>query len=137
MVRGGSILLCVALVVPSLAAAETMSFGESAALIAANCGPDIEANCRGVNLDSSRLKECLTRNQDVISATCKANYLKAFDAIQKRVAARVAVANACQHEIVKVCSGSTKETSKAVPCLVTAGGVSARCQQAIGEAGYR
>ena len=137
MVRGGLILLCVALVVPSLAAAETMSFGESAALIAANCGPDIEANCRGVNLDSSRLKECLTRNQDVISATCKANYLKTFEAIQKRISARVAVANACQREIVKTCGGSTKETSKSLPCLVAAEGVSARCQQAIGDAGYR
>jgi len=137
MVRGGLILLCVALVVPSLAAAETMSFGESAALIAANCGPDIEANCRGVNLDSSRLKECLTRNQDVISATCKSNYLKAFEAIQKRISARVAVANACQREIVKTCGGSTKETSKSLPCLVAAEGVSARCQQAIGDAGYR
>jgi hypothetical protein len=123
--------------VPSLAAAETMSFGDSSALIAANCGADIEANCRGVNLDSSRLKECLTRNQDVISPTCKANYLKAFDAIQKRIAARVAVANACQREIVKVCAGSTKETSKSIPCLTTADGVSARCQQAIGDAGYR
>lgn len=137
MVRGGSILLCVALVAPSLAAAETMSFGDSSALIAANCGADIEANCRGVNLDSSRLKECLTRNQDVISPNCKANYLKAFDAIQKRVAARVAVANACMREIVKTCGGSTKETSKSIPCLTTADGISPRCQQAIGDAGYR
>jgi hypothetical protein len=137
MVRGGLILLCVALIAPSLAAAETMSFGDSSALIAANCGADIEANCRGVNLDSSRLKECLTRNQDVISPACKANYLKVFDAIQKRISARVAVANACQREIVKVCSGSTKETSKSLPCLVSADGISARCQQAIGDAGYR
>jgi hypothetical protein len=137
MVRGGLVLFVVALVVPSLAAAETMSFGDAAALIAASCAPDIDANCRGVNLDASRLKECLSRNQDVISPQCKANYLTALDAIQKRVAARVAVANACTREIVKLCAGSTKETSKSVPCLVTASGVSARCQQAIGEAGYR
>jgi hypothetical protein len=137
MVRGGLILFCVALIAPSLAAAETMSFGDASALIASNCGADIEANCRGVNLDSSRLKECLTRNQDVISPACKANYLKAVDAIQKRIAARISVANACQREIVKICAGSTKETSKSLPCLVTADGVSARCQQAIGDAGYR
>ena len=43
-----------------------------------------------------------------------------FDAIQKRIAARVTVANACTREIVKLCAGSTKETSKSVPCLVTA-----------------
>jgi hypothetical protein len=137
MVRGASILFVVALVAPSLAAAETMSFGDAAAMIAASCAADIDANCRGVNLDSSRLKECLSRNQDVISPQCKANYLKGFDAIQKRVAARVAVANACTREIVKLCSGSTKETSKSIPCLMSADGVSARCQQAIGDAGYR
>jgi hypothetical protein len=137
MVRGGLILLCVALVAPSLAAAETMSFGDASALIASSCAADIEANCRGVNLDSSRLKECLSRNQDVISPVCKDNYLKTFDAIQKRIAARAAVANACMREIVKLCGGSTKETSKAIPCLTTASGISSRCQQAIGDAGYR
>jgi len=138
MVRGYILLLvAVALGVPSLATAQTMSFGDSAGLIASSCGADITANCRGVNLDSNRLKECLSRNQDVVSAQCKATYFKAFEAIQKRIAARVTVANACQREIVKLCGGSTKETSRSIPCLLTANGVSARCQQAVGEAGYR
>ncbi|MGJ5006352.1 hypothetical protein ACQR05_01180 [Bradyrhizobium oligotrophicum] len=138
MVRGYILLsVAVALCVPSLAAAQTMSFGDSAGLIASSCGADITANCRGVNLDANRLKECLSRNQDVVSAQCKATYFKAFEAIQKRIAARVTVANACQREIVKLCGGSTKETSKSIPCLLTANGVSARCQQAMGEAGYR
>ncbi|MGC2776484.1 MAG: hypothetical protein WA418_12725 [Bradyrhizobium sp.] len=137
MVRGNILFVVVALILPSLATAQTMSFGESAGLIASSCGADITANCRGVNLDSNRLKECLSRNQDVVSAQCKATYFKAFEAIQKRIAARVTVANACQREIVKLCGGSTKETSKSIPCLMTANGVGARCQQAIGEAGYR
>jgi hypothetical protein len=138
MVRGYILLsVMVALCVPSLAAAQTMSFGDSAGLIASSCGADITANCRGVNLDSNRLKECLSRNQDVVSAQCKATYFKAFEAIQKRIAARVTVANACQREIVKLCGGSTKETSKSIPCLMTTSGVSPRCQQSLGEAGYR
>ncbi|BAM87994.1 signal peptide [Bradyrhizobium oligotrophicum S58] len=138
MVRGYILLLVAVLLgAPSLAMAQTMSFGDSAGLIASSCGADITANCRGVNLDSNRLKECLSRNQDVVSAQCKATYFKAFEAIQKRIAARVTVANACQREIVKLCGGSTKETSKSIPCLLTANGVNARCQQAMGEAGYR
>ncbi|CAL79291.1 Conserved hypothetical protein; putative signal peptide [Bradyrhizobium sp. ORS 278] len=138
MVRGYNLfMVAVALSMPSLAMAQTMSFGDSAGLIASSCGADITANCRGVNLDSNRLKECLSRNQDVVSAQCKATYFKAFEAIQKRISARVTVANACQREIVKLCGGSTKETSKSIPCLLTANGVSARCQQAMGEAGYR
>ncbi|MES5482277.1 hypothetical protein QMZ05_05920 [Bradyrhizobium sp. INPA03-11B] len=137
MVRGGFFLFVVALTAPSLAVAETISFGDSAAALAKACGADITANCRGVNLDSNRLKECLSRNRDVISPTCKESYFSTLDAIQKRIAARVTVANACTREIVKVCGGSTKETSKSVPCLVSAKGLSRNCAQAINDAGYQ
>ena len=139
MVRAGSILivLVLALVAPSWVAAQTMSFGDASALLAGSCGADIEANCRGVSFDSNRLKECLSRNLDVLSPQCKTDYLKGFDAIQKRIAARVAVANVCAREIVKLCKGSTKETSKSIPCLTTAHGVSRNCLQAMSEAGYR
>ena len=106
-------------------------------ILAKNCAAEITANCRGVNFDSNRLKECLSRNQDALSPQCKTNYLGSLDAIQKRVAARTAVANACTREIVKLCAGSTRETSKSVPCLVTAKGVSRNCTQAMDEAGYR
>jgi hypothetical protein len=130
-------LLIFALAAPSLAAAETMSFGDAAALLAKSCGAAITANCRGVNFDANRLKECLYRNQDVTSPQCKADSLQSFDAIQKRIAARVTVANACAREIVKLCAGSTKETSKSVPCLMTAKGVSRNCSQALIDAGYQ
>ena len=139
MVRGRTILLILALASPALAhAADPIAtFAESAALLGKSCGADIKANCRGVNLDTGRLKECLFRNQDVLSADCKANYLPAFDAIQKRINARVTVAGACRLEIIRLCHGSTKETSKSVPCLLTAKGVSRNCTQATIDAGYR
>ncbi|MGY4314349.1 hypothetical protein [Bradyrhizobium quebecense] len=137
MVRGGFFLFVIALTAPSLAVAETISFGDSAAQLAKACGADITANCRGVNLDSNRLKECLSRNRDVISPQCKESYFSTLDAIQKRIAARVTVANVCTREIVKVCGGSTKETSKSVPCLVAAKGLSRNCAQAINDAGYQ
>jgi len=138
MVRGRTILLILALASPSLARADSiMTFSESAALLAKSCGAEITANCRGVNLDSNRLKECLSRNQDVASPQCRANYLLPFDQIQKRIAARVTVAGACRLEIIKLCHGSTKETSKSVPCLLTAKGVSRNCTQATIDAGYR
>ena len=137
MVRGGSFLLFVALTAPQLAAAETISFADSAALLARSCAAEITANCRGVNFNSDRLKECLSRNQDVLSPQCKGDYLRSFDAIQKRVAARATVANVCAREIVKLCAGSTKETSKSVPCLATTHGVSRNCTRALDDAGYR
>jgi hypothetical protein len=137
MVRGGIFLLIVALAAPQLAAAETMSFGDSAALLAKSCAADITSNCRGVNFNSDRLKECLSRNQDVMSPQCKGTYLGVFDAIQKRIAARILVAQSCRLEIIKLCHGSTKETSKSVPCLMTVKGVGRNCNQAINDAGYR
>ena len=137
MVRGGVVLLAALLAAPTWAAAETTSFADSAALLAKGCGTEIVSYCRGVNLDSNRLRECLSRNQDVTSPQCKQTYLQAFDAIQKRIAARVTVANACTREIVKICHGSTKETSKSVPCLISASGVSRNCTQALIDAGYR
>jgi hypothetical protein len=137
MVRGGLILLVVSLTAPSLAAAETMSFADASALLAKSCAAEITANCRGVNFDANRLKECLSRNRDALSPQCRSDYLRSFDAIQKRVAARATVANACAREIVKLCAGSTKETSKSVPCLTTVQGVSRNCTQAMDDAGYR
>jgi len=120
-----------------IGSAEKMTFGDAAGLVAQSCGTDIEANCRGVNFDANRLRECLSRNTDVISQACRTDYLRAFDAIQKRIGARVSVANACAREIVKLCNGSTKETSKSITCLTTAKGVSRNCIQAMDDAGYR
>jgi hypothetical protein len=138
MVRGRTILLLLALAAPSLARADgIMTFSESTAMLAKICGAEIKANCRGVNLDSKPLKECLSRNQDVMSPDCKAGYLVPFDQIQKRINARVTVAQSCRLEIIKLCHGSTKETSKSVPCLLTAKGVSRNCTQATVDAGYR
>ncbi|WP_024518086.1 hypothetical protein [Bradyrhizobium sp. Tv2a-2] len=149
MVRGGIILTAALLAALGATAdpawaqttriggAERMTFGDAAALVAQSCGADIDANCRGVNFDANRLRECLSRNTDVISAQCRSDYLRAFDAIQKRILARVGVANACAREIVKLCNGSTRETSKSIGCLTTAKGVSRNCIQAMDDAGYR
>ena len=114
-----------------------MSFESSTAILGASCGQDIDANCLGVNLDPARLKECLARNQDVVSPQCKADYVKAFDAIQKRVSARVAVAKMCERDRQKFC-GDPQNGAAGVPdCLLKTRGVSARCTQAVREAGYR
>ena len=83
------------------------------------------ANCRGVNLDSTRLKECLSRNQDVCRRNARATIFGVFDAIQKRIAARVDGRQCLRAGDRQALRGSTKETSKSIPCLVDrANGVS-------------
>jgi hypothetical protein len=122
----------------SPALAETVKFEDAAGLLGASCANDIVTNCRGVNLDPTRMKDCLYRNQDVLSAQCKTDYLRAFDAIQKRVAARAAVTKLCERDVAKFCPGVQKGSGQAVDCLLAGPrGVSINCNKAVSEAGYR
>src|ERR1700680_4327099 len=82
----------------SSAAADTIKFEDAAALLGASCAKEIVANCRGVNLDPTRMKDCLYRNQDSLSPQCATDYVRAFDAIQKRVAARLSVTKLCARD---------------------------------------
>jgi hypothetical protein len=131
-----SILLATAC---SSASAETMRFEDAAATLGTSCAKDIDSNCRGVNPDPTRLKDCLNRNQDVLSLQCKNDYGPAFDAIQKRVAARAAVAKLCARDVAKLCGGVQKgDSGKALECLLAGPrGMSINCNKAIAEAGYR
>jgi hypothetical protein len=135
MIPSRSILLLFAIASPAMA--ETMSFENSTAILGASCGKDIDANCLGVNLDPVRLKECLARNQDVVSPQCKADYARAFEAIQKRVAARVAVAKMCERDRQKFCGDPQSSAASGPDCLLKTRGVSVKCVQAVREAGYR
>ena len=123
----------------SSASAQTMRFEEAAGMLAASCAKDIDSNCRGVNPDPTRLKDCLTRNQDVLSPQCKNDYGRAFEAIQKRVAARSAVAKLCARDVTKFCGDIQKgDSGKALECLLAGPrGVTINCNKAIAEAGYR
>jgi hypothetical protein len=122
----------------SPASAETIRFEDAAGLLGKSCAGDIGANCRGVNLDSTRMKDCLYRNQDVLSPSCKNDYVQAFEAIQKRVAARIAVTKLCERDVAKFCGGMQTGSGQAVNCLLAGPrGVSINCNKAIGEAGYR
>ena len=72
-----------------------------------------------------------------MSAQCKTDYVRAFDATQKRVAARAAVRKLCERELVKLCGGVQKDDGNALGCILAATrGVSAKCNQAISEAGF-
>jgi outer membrane protein OmpA-like peptidoglycan-associated protein len=137
MIRGLSTLFVLLLAVPSMAAAQTINFGDAAATLGKSCGADLDANCRGVNLDANRTKDCLYRNQDTMSAQCKADYPGALDAIQKHIAARANVGRQCEYEIVKKCSGKAKEAYKSIACLLGISNLTARCNAAIGDAGYK
>ena len=122
----------------SSASAETMKFEDAAAMLGASCAKDIVDNCRGVNLDAARLKDCLSRNQDVMSPQCKSVYSRAFEAIQKRVAARAAVTNLCERDVNKYCGSVKGDRAGTLDCLLAGPrGMTINCNKALTEAGYR
>ena len=122
----------------SSAAAETMRFEDASAMLGTSCAKDIDENCRGVNLDAVRLKDCLSRNQDVLSPQCKSVYGQAFDAIQKRVAARAAVTKLCERDVNKYCASVKGDRAQALACVLAGPrGMTINCNKALTEAGYR
>ena len=138
MIQLRAIALFLLMATTSPAFAETISFESAAAMLGESCGKDIDANCFGVNFDAPRLKECLTRNQDAVSSQCRADYGRAIDAIQKRVAARAAVAKICERDQKKYCADAQNVFADVLACLLKGPrGMTLNCNKAINEAGYR
>lgn len=133
------VLLVLAMCAPSLAAAQqALKFEEAATLLGGSCGKDIDDNCRGVNFDPIRLKECLYRNQDVVSAKCQADYPRALSAITQRITARSTLMKLCNWEMNHLCSDVRADPAKGLQCLLdSTKKATGNCNKAITAAGYR
>ncbi|SDJ33517.1 MULTISPECIES: hypothetical protein [Bradyrhizobium] len=133
------ILLVLAVCAPSLASAQqALKFEEAATLLGGSCGKDIDDNCRGVNFDPTRLKECLYRNQDVVSAKCQADYPRALSAITQRITARSTLMKLCNWEMNHLCSEVRADPAKGLQCLLdSTKKATGNCNKAISAAGYR
>jgi hypothetical protein len=132
------ILLVFVLAVPSLASAETMNFEQATAILGASCGKDIDDNCRGVNLDLNRLKECFHRNEDSISPKCRDDYPRAFSAIEQRVSARATLSKLCNWEMNHLCADVRQDSGKGLQCLLeSTKKATPNCNKAISAAGFR
>ena len=131
-------LLVFAVCAPSLASAQqAMKYEEAASLLGASCGKDIDDNCRGVNFDPTRLKECLYRNQDVVSAKCRDDYPRALSAIQQRITARSTLLKLCNWEMGHLCSEVRADPAKGLQCLLdSTKKATGNCNKAIAAAGY-
>jgi hypothetical protein len=73
-----------------------------------------------------------------MSAQCKSDYGRAFDAIQKRVAARAAVTKLCERDVNKYCASVKSDRAGTLDCLLAGPrGMTINCNKALTEAGYR
>lgn len=132
------VLFALAICAPSPASAQALKFEEAATLLGASCGKDIDDNCRGVNFDPTRLKECLNRNQDVVSAKCQADSTRAFSAITQRINARTTLMKLCNWEMNHLCGEVRTDPAKGLQCLLdSTKKATPNCNKAISAAGYR
>ncbi len=131
-------LLVLLIAMPSLASAQSMNFEQATTALSASCGKDIDDYCRGVNLDPSRLKDCLGRNDDSISPQCKSDYPRAIGAIEQRVAARTTLMKLCNWEMNHLCGEVRQDPAKGLQCLLQSTKKNTpNCNKAIDAAGYR
>ena len=130
--------LVLSLIASSAASAQTMSFEDAIAILSSSCGKDINAYCRNVNLGGGRMKACLAQNSAKVSGQCKADFARVEAMVQKRADARVAVLKICDADARRFCGMVQKGDGQILDCMLTAQkGVSAKCNQAITDAGYR
>ena len=133
-----SLIMLLLIAAPSAASAQTMSFEAAIAILSSSCGKDIDTHCKGVNLGAGRIKSCLFRNQGKVSAQCLSDFARVEGLVQKRAEARVSVLKICDADFRRLCGGVQKGDGQVLECMLSAQkGVSARCNQAITDAGYR
>jgi hypothetical protein len=131
-------LLGLLLAMPSLASAASMNFEQATTTLSTSCGKDIDDYCRGVNLDPSRLKDCLLRNDDSISPQCKTDYPRAIGAIEQRISARTTLSKLCNWEMNHLCGEVRQDPAKGLQCLLDSTKKNTpNCNKAIDAAGYR
>jgi len=117
--------------------AQTMSFEDAITIVSSSCGKDIDTYCKGINLGAGRLKNCLAGNAKV-SGQCKSDLTRVEGLVQKRAEARVNVLKICDIDARKLCGMVQKGDGQILDCMLTAQkGTSAKCNQAITDAGYR
>lgn len=140
MLKGGFRLAAIALAsvaYMTAASAQTMSYADAVTKLANDCGADIQKLCKGLNLGSGRIADCLQQNSAKVSATCKGSLTAAFQSISQREHAQTVYKEVCQRDMSKSCSG-IKGDGFVLACLVKKESrVSKECNQVITDAGWR
>ena len=118
--------------------AQTIGFADAIKILNSSCGEDIEKYCKSANIGNGRIQKCLAENEARISPRCKADYAGVYFSLQTRLAAQSVVSRICDRDARRLCSGTEPGKGHVLRCLLKAQpSVSADCNQAIDDAGYR
>ncbi|MBY5710187.1 cysteine rich repeat-containing protein [Rhizobium leguminosarum] len=132
---GGALVAFLAL--SGAARADTISFADAVSTLANDCGSDIKKFCKGLNLGSGRIQNCLESHAAKVSPTCTSTLASVTTSIEQRLAAQSSFNAMCKHYVAQFCSGVVGE-GNILSCLNKATRVNeGQCGQAIIDAGWR
>jgi hypothetical protein len=117
--------------------AQTMSYADAIAQLAAACKNDIAKYCKGVPL-GPRLKECFDANGARMSPQCQQTRGVVYTSISRRAAAQRNIGDACSADIPRLC-GTSYADAHLVECLlsVSPASMSSQCNQTFTDTGWR
>lgn len=133
----GILVVLVMMVGIAPAAAKTIGYADAMGILVKSCGKDIEQYCKDVRLGDNRIQNCLATNADKVSATCKADYARAYLLLQERFAAQESAGKICAGDAKRLCPGVTRGKGYVLQCLLNKRNLSRACSQIITDAGYR
>jgi hypothetical protein len=91
-----------------------------------------------VSLGNNRIRECLQQNAAQVSPQCSSTLAMVLTSIQKRQEAQASVMKVCRDDAGRRCQGVVPGEAHVLTCLLQAAKtVSAKCNTAITEAGWR
>jgi hypothetical protein len=121
-----------------LSSAATISYADAVTQLAANCGADIQKLCKGLNLGNNRIGNCLAEKAAQVSPQCTSTLSLVMASITERRLAQTSVATLCRDDAARRCEGIVPGEAHLLTCLLKAAkSVSAKCNQAITNAGWR
>lgn len=119
------------------AKADTISYADAITVLAKDCGADIKKLCKGLNLGNNRIADCLAQNAGKVSPTCTSTLASVAASIQKREQAQTAYSKVCATDMARRCNGVVGD-GYILACLAKKQKtISAQCNQAISDAGWR
>lgn len=122
----------------SIASAQTMSYAQAGAMIAASCGPSIERYCSKENIGAGRVLGCLRQHQANVPPQCLADFQSVSASIDKRVAAQARAFQVCDANIREYCPGVKPGDARVLDCLDAAKKVvGGACKQVLLDAGWQ
>lgn len=115
--------------------AQTISYADAMSLLSKDCGADVKKFCKGLNLGNNEIRNCLEGQP--VSSECTATLASVTASIERRLAAQASVFKICASNANQHCKGVVGEVH-ILQCLIKTERIdSAKCTQAITDAGWR